>query len=154
MQVRVNGRRRSARVLNDALYAHSSPAATSRYLLEIGKITEEQRSSGIWIGPAAGSTAAVRSAGGKVLPLSSEKLQLVVREPYAPFGKRYELLRRVVEPGESVVMRSKMDEAMLWLDGPYRQVPIRLGDQAEFSVSDEPLKVLGLNAQRKRSGLP
>jgi NAD+ kinase len=148
MKVSVNGSQRSARVLNEALYAHSSPAATSRYLMELGKKREEQRSSGFWIGPAAGSTAAQRSAGGRVLPLSSKRLQLVVREPYAPFGQRYQLLKRVISPDERLVVKSKMDDAMLWLDGPYREVPVRLGDEVEFAVSDKPLRVLGLSARR------
>lgn len=149
MKVSVNGRLRSLRVLNDALYAHSSPAATSKYILELGSLKEEQRSSGFWIGPAAGSTAAQRSAGGRVLPLGSPKFQLIVREPYAPFGQRYRLLKRVIDPDKSVIVHSKMDDAMLWLDGPYRQIPVRLGDRAEFGVSEEPLRVLGLTRRSR-----
>ncbi len=150
MSVALNGRVRSTRVLNEVLYAHSSPAATSRYILELGQRREEQRSSGFWIGPAAGSTAAQRSAGGRVLPLSSKRLQLVVREPYAPFGQRYRLLKRLIASGEHVVARSKMDDAMLWLDGPSRQIPVRLGDIVEFTTSDTPLRVLGLGSRRAR----
>ncbi len=148
MKVTLNGRLSSSRVLNEALYAHSSPAATSRYILSTGGIREEQRTSGFWIGPAAGSTAALRSAGGKVLPLGSRRLQLVVREPYEPHGERYRLLKRVIPPAESVLVQSKMDDAMLWLDGPNREIPVRLGDEVEFSVSDEPLRVLGLSSKR------
>lgn len=151
MKVSVNGSQRSARVLNEALYAHASPAATSRYFVQLGKLREEQRSSGIWIGPAAGSTAAQRSAGGRVLPLSSKRLQLVVREPYAPFGQRYQLLKRVFSSDQRLVLHSKMDEAMLWLDGPYREIPVRLGDEVEFTVSDKPLRVLGLSARRSKT---
>ncbi len=36
-------------VLNDILVCHENPAAMSRYYITIGKIKEEQRSSGIWI---------------------------------------------------------------------------------------------------------
>lgn len=150
MEVRLNGRVRSRHVLNDALYAHSSPAATSKYILTIGGIEEKQRSSGFWIGPAAGSTAALRSAGGRVLPLGSTKLQLVVREPYSSSGRRCRLAKRVIDPGTSVTAQSEMDDAMLWLDGPYRQVAVRLGDRAEFALSDEPLRVLGLSSRRSR----
>lgn len=150
MRVSVNGRLRSLRILNDALFAHSSPAATSRYILRIGDIEEEHRSSGFWIGPAAGSTAAMRSAGGRVLPLASRKLQIVVREPYAPFGRRYRLLKRLVDPGETVLVRSKMDESMVWLDGPHRQFPVRLGERVEFGLSEAPLRVLGLTSKRSK----
>jgi NAD+ kinase len=149
MSVLVNGRVRSNRVLNDALYAHRSPAATSRYILEHQRVREEHRSSGFWIGPAAGSTAAQRSAGGKVLPLGSAKLQLVVREPYVPAGKRYRFVRGLVSPRQNLRVESKMDDACVFLDGPYRQFPVRLGDVLTFRSSDEPLLLLGL---RERSG--
>jgi len=148
MQVSVAGRVRASRILNDALFAHLSPAATSRYVLQLGDHSEEQRSSGFWIGPAAGSTAAQLSAGGRVQPLASKKLQLVVREPYVPAGKPYRITRRLIAPGEKVIARSNMDEAALWLDGPHRQVPVRLGDVLEFTASDEPLRVLGIKSRR------
>jgi NAD+ kinase len=149
MRVDVNGRVRSNRVLNDSLFAHRSPAATSRYILQHRRTREEQRSSGFWIGPAAGSTAAQRSAGGQVLALGSKKLQLVVREPYVPAGKRYRLVRVLVNPGESLRVESKMDDASVFLDGPYRNVPVRLGDVLTFRVSDEPLLLLGLRERRE-----
>jgi NAD+ kinase len=150
MTVSLNGRMRSKRVLNEALYCHSSPAATSRYILHVGKKKEEQRSSGIWIGPAAGSTAAQRSAGGRILPLSSNELQLVVREPYSPYGK-FKLLKLLVGSKNEVVLHSKMDDAALYLDGPHRTVSVRLGDVVSFGVSDEPLQVLGLRGRKPRS---
>ncbi|HEY3253815.1 MAG TPA: NAD(+)/NADH kinase [Polyangiaceae bacterium] len=150
MTVSLNGRMRSKRVLNEALYCHSGPAATSRYILHVGKKKEEQRSSGIWIGPAAGSTAAQRSAGGRVLPLSSDQLQLVVREPYSPYGK-FNLLKLVVGPSSEVSVQSKMDDAALFLDGPHRAVSVRLGDMVSFGVSDEPLNVLGLRGRKPRT---
>jgi len=147
MAVSINGRMRSKRVLNDTLYCHDSPAATSRYILRVGKRKEEQRSSGIWIGPPAGSTAAQRSAGGRVLPLASRQLQLVVREPYTPLGKKNALERAIVKPGERVTITSKMDDSSLFIDGPKRKIAVRLGDELEFSLSDTPLQVLGLRGR-------
>ncbi len=147
MSVALNGRLRSKRVLNEALYCHDSPAATSRYILHVGRVTETQRSSGIWIGPPAGSTAAQRSAGGRVLPLGSRQLQLVVREPYTPRGKKNALARAIIKPKQRVSITSKMDESSLFLDGPQRKIPVRLGDEIEFSLSDTPLRVLGLRGR-------
>src|SRR5688572_94107 len=82
MQVSVNNRICSRRVLNEALFCHAIPAATSRYVVSFQDRTEEQRSSGVWVCTAAGSTGAARSAGGVVMPFASRKLQLIVREPY------------------------------------------------------------------------
>jgi NAD+ kinase len=148
MTVTVAGERVSSRVLNDALVCHRSPAATSRYLLELGETVEEQKSSGFWIGPAAGSTAAQRSAGGRVLPLDSEALQLVVREPYQPRGGAYALTRALVPPGERLTVRSKMREGAIYLDGPDVVVRIGFGDVITFARSDEPLTILGLRSRR------
>jgi NAD+ kinase len=152
MQVSVNGRVSSRRVLNEALFSHANPGATSRYIVSHGDRAEEQRSSGIWVGTAAGSTAATRSAGGRVLPFASRRLQLVVREPYIEPGEAYELDRLIIEPDAHVTLLSKMEDARLYLDGPYRSVPVTLGDRVVCSVSEEPLTVFGLGKRRvKRS---
>ena len=101
--------------------------------------------------PAAGSTAAQRSAGGKVLPLESDKLQLVVREPYTPKGERYRLRTFTVGPGEPIVVRSKMREAVIFLDGPDLVVKPEFGDVITFARSSEPLSLLGLATRRSVS---
>lgn len=158
MQVSVNGRVCSRRVLNEALFCHAIPAATSRYLVTYGGHTEEQRSSGVWVSTAAGSTGAARSAGGRVLPFASEKLQLVVREPYLesrrqPQPAPLKLAQLVFEPPDELLLTSKMTDARLYLDGPYRQMPVGLGDRVVCRVSDEPLTVFGLG-RRRSDGAP
>ena len=149
MRVAVNGRIRSRGVLNDVLLCHRSPAATSRYIIEHQGRQEEQRSSGMWVGPAAGSTAAQKSAGGRVLPLGSKKLQLVVREPYVPRGQTYKLMRILISPGEDLIVRSKMNDALMFVDGPYKKIAVALGDTVTFSNSDQPLTVLGLSRRAR-----
>jgi len=144
MSVRVNGRVVTGRVLNEALYCHASPAATTRYILRLGDIEEEQKSSGFWIGPAAGSTAAQRSAGGRVLPLSSKKLQLVVREPYTPLGEKYRIVRALIPPGEVLTVRTKMHEAKVFIDGPDTAFDLAFGDTVEVTRSEDSLVLLGL----------
>ena len=145
MLVTLNGATRSRRVLNEALFTHFSPAATSRYILRYGRIQEQQRSSGFWIGPAAGSTGAQHSAGGRMLPLASQRLQLVVREPFDPFERGYQLLHVLVEPGRRLRVKSQTEDARLFLDGPYLSLHVRLSDELTFSASDQPLTVLGLS---------
>jgi NAD+ kinase len=149
MKVVVNGRLRFGRVLNEALFSHSIPAAVSRYILEHRGVHEEQRSSGFWIGTAAGSTGAIRSAGGRVLALGSKQLQLVVREPYTPFGTHIAMRRIIVNQSEVLQVRTKMDRAVLFLDGPFRRIFLRLGDVVAFSASDETLNVLGVTGPRR-----
>jgi NAD+ kinase len=132
------------RVLNETLVCSASPAATTRYLLEHQTTVEEQKSSGIWIGPASGSTAAQRSAGGLVLPLTSQRIQFVVREPYTPAGKRLKCPRGLVEPGDELVVRAKMSEGRVFVDGPHEVYSITIGDVLRFAQSDEPLHLLGV----------
>jgi NAD+ kinase len=161
MRVERNGECLHERVLNEALFCHQSPAATSRYILRLaaggraglGKTVqhEEQKSSGIWVGPAAGSTAAQRSAGGKVLPLSSRDLQFVVREPYQADGHALRVRRGLVKERQVLELKSKMRSARLFLDGDHIVHAITIGDVVTFRRSGEPLTVLGLPRGRSKS---
>jgi NAD+ kinase len=161
MRVDINDQCVHQRVLNEALFCHALPAATSRYILRVFRHTrrhpsaadvveeEEQKSSGLWIGPAAGSTAAQRSAGGKVLPLTSHKIQFVVREPYVRLGTKLALPMGLIGEGGKIVLHSKMNEARLFLDGHHIVHDIVMGDVLTMRRSDESLTVLGL----RRPGL-
>jgi len=159
MRVDLNERCLHKRVLNDALFCHEIPAATSRYILRVtqgdGHVEEEeQRSSGIWVGPAAGSTAAQRSAGGRVLPLASHKIQYVVREPYTPLGERLALSRGTLDEEGSLVLLNKMREAKLFLDGHHIVHGATLGDVITMRRSEETLTVLGLSRDAGRDRAP
>ncbi|MEM8609895.1 MAG: NAD(+)/NADH kinase [Myxococcota bacterium] len=150
MRVELDGRAISTRVLNDALYCHESAAATSRYVLDYGGDQERQMSSGIWAGPAAGSTAAIRSAGGKVLPIGSQKLQFVVREPYRGVDNRYRLVKGLVAPGDELKITSRMTKGRIFLDGTQKVHAVEIGQQIRLCLSNEPLSLLGL--KRRANG--
>jgi len=151
MRVELNGHALHERILNEALFCHASPAATSRYILKLvgerGKVlsSEEQKSSGMWVGPAAGSTAAQKSAGGKVLPLSSRKLQFVVREPYQAAGHELAMTLGLIDEGQELQIKSKMRSARLFLDGDHIEHAVTIGDVVTMRRSDESLVVLGLS---------
>jgi len=147
MRVEKNGEQIENRVLNEILFCHENPAATSRYLLrreEKKTVEEHQRSSGVWLGPAAGSTAAQRSAGGRVLPLLSRKLQFVVREPYRPQGKPLKLPKGLISEGGALHLVNKMQNARIFVDGHHRAYGCAMGDVLSMRVSSEPLIVLGM----------
>lgn len=154
MRVDLNGKKVHGRVLNEALFCHASPAATSRYILRLHRAgraseDEDQRSSGLWIGPAAGSTAAQKSAGGKILPLTSERIQYVVREPYTPAGGHIRYAKGLVEATGSLELRSKMREAKVFMDGHQIVHDVTIGDVLEMRRCEEPLTVLGLAGKRR-----
>ena len=136
--------------LNDILVSSPNPAAMSRYVITAGSRTEIQASSGIWISTPAGSTGGVRSAGGTVMPLEGALIQYAVREPYGPRQGRYELLRGVRHIREGLVVRSRMPEGSLYVDGPYLQIPFGMGDLLELREGPQ-LRVLGMHpALRER----
>jgi NAD+ kinase len=170
MRVELNDRVLHDRILNEMLFCHASPAATSRYILKLvargggaggsgsgggakrERVTaervlgaEEQKSSGLWVGPAAGSTAAQRSAGGKVLPLGSRKLQYVVREPYRASGHELAMTLGLVDEGQTLQIKNKMRQARVFLDGDHIVHEATIGDVVSMRRSDEPLTVLGLS---------
>jgi len=161
MRVELNGRVLHDRVLNEVLFCHASPAATSRYILRLhgrgqgdgdgepgsGPRTlaeEEYKSSGLWVGPAAGSTAAQRSAGGVVLPLESPDLQYVVREPYRPHDEPLKMTMGLVVGDQSLEVKSRMRQARVFLDGDHLVHDVTIGDVVSMRRSSEPLVVLGL----------
>ncbi len=150
MRVELDDEVVSTRVLNDALYCHESPAATSRYILAYGGHQERQMSSGVWVGPAAGSTAAIRSAGGKVLPIGSQKIQFVVREAYQGLDEKYAVVKGLVGPGEDLQVTSRMTRGRIFLDGTQKEHSVKIGARLRFSLSDEPLSLLGL--KRRSNG--
>lgn len=160
MRVELNGAPLHNRVLNEALFCHSSPAATSRYILRVQSlepggsvseprilVEEEHKSSGLWVGPAAGSTAAQRSAGGIVLPLDSPDLQYVVRERYRPHGEPLKQTMGLVRRDQSLDLKSRMRQARVFLDGDHLVHDVTIGDVVTMRPSSEPLVVLGLKRQ-------
>lgn len=148
MRVEVDGKLVSARVLNDALCAHQDPAATSRYIVRFRNIEEEHKSSGVWVGPAAGSTAAIYSAGGKVLAVTSKRLQFVVREPFCWSKKELKLKRGVVRPDEDLRIRSKNRLSSVYIDGSHLRQDVGIGSEIRFCLSNEPLTLLGFQRRR------
>jgi NAD+ kinase len=161
MTVELNGEALHTRVLNEALFCHASPAATSRYILRLVAAArpdesdvldeEEQKSSGMWVGPAAGSTAAQRSAGGRVLPLTSQKIQYVVREPYQANGHALRMSLGLAQEDQALVIKSKMRQARVFLDGDHIVHAVTIGDVLRMRRSDESLVVLGLARNGRRS---
>ncbi len=140
--VSIDGRPLGPLALNDVLFANTNPAGTTRYVLKTGRLQEEQKSSGLWISPAPGSTAATRSAGGRKLPLGSSRIQYVVREPYAPPRKTYRMLKGVLPASAKVEIASVMDEAALFIDGPHITYPVRRGARIVITGANKPIQAI------------
>jgi NAD+ kinase len=151
LRVDVDGEHVSSRVLNDVLFSHASPAATTRYSIKLRGVQEEHKSSGVWIATPAGSTAAIRSAGGRLQPIDSPLLQYVVREPYAPLGAAaYQLRKGLIAAGARLEIQSHIRTGRLYLDGPHIWRSVDIGARIRVSRSEESLCLLGFRGRRRR----
>lgn len=137
LQATLNGQILEQNALNEILVAHKNPAGTSRYIIEINKVSEEQLSSGIWIGSPAGSTGAIKAAGGKVMPITGSEIQYIIREPYFRHGKPCELIKGVLKSPVKVV--SQMRTGAIYIDGQHTEYPFRIGDELIVETSSNPL---------------
>jgi NAD+ kinase len=142
LQVRIGRRRVPEPVLNDVLFCHDNPAVTTRYKLVTPAGEEHQRSSGAWIATPAGSTAALRSAGGPELGLDERRFAFVIREPYAPPGSSVRIRGGILEPGEVLRFESRVEAASVFLDGSHRRYPVPFGTRVSFSLHEHPLRIV------------
>jgi len=140
LEVKIGRHKAMESALNDILYSHASPASTTRYKLTIGKKSEVQRSSGIWVCSAAGSTAAVAAAGGKPLRLGSRKMEYIVREPYSP-SSHYSLLNGILPDTRPIKIDSQTGNGIVYIDGSHIQYPAPKGTKITIQASKNPLKI-------------
>lgn len=116
-------------VLNDILYANSSPAATTRYRLKFKDKSETHRSSGIWIATAAGSTAAILAAGGERRDITDTRAQYRVRELYRLGHSVPELAGGDFDPDHDLLhVENRCPHAIVALDGQHGVIDLVYGD--------------------------
>lgn len=141
LAITLDGKSLPELALNDVLIAHECPAATTRYLIATGDVSEEHRSSGMWISTPIGSTAGIRSAGGRVQAMGSRRLQFQTRELYREHRRDYRLVRGFITPGETLIVASKMPEGELYIDGARTRYAFPFGARAEFRLADDDLRL-------------
>ncbi|XP_010272705.1 PREDICTED: probable NADH kinase [Nelumbo nucifera] len=132
--------------LNDILIAHPCPAAVSRFSFRIKRDDQECtplvncRSSGLRVSSAAGSTAAMLSAGGFPMPVASQKLQYMVREPILPKAITSNLMHGLIGSEQSMHTVWYNKEGVIYIDGSHIFHSIRHGDNIEISSKAPVLK--------------
>lgn len=142
ISLKFNSTGRSVNVLNDILVCHQNPAAMSRYCFTMNGVKEEQRSSGLWIATAAGSSGATHSAGGRLLPRGSKLIQYMPRELFQCDGVRCCRKGGLLMLRRPMTVRSMMRNGAIYVDGAHLKFPFGFGDTASISLSQEPLKVI------------
>lgn len=142
LQLRLNGKSLPFHAVNDLLITHEKPAAMSRYSIQIHSRQEEQRSSGLWISTAAGSTGAIRSAGGRVMDRGSLAIQYRPRELYPAPGLTYRLKGGVVQLKHPLRIGSLMRRGLICVDGEHVRIPFRYGDLLEVVRAKTRLRLI------------
>jgi NAD+ kinase len=84
------------------------------------------------------------------MPLRSRRLQYLVREPYFGDGQRFRLLKGLVPPHTPLRLTSRMRRGRLFMDGPHLRFPLVLGDVLTVTTAPTPLRVIGLDDNRRR----
>ncbi len=110
--------------LNEYYVGQQKPYDVSRYNMQIGSKVEEQKSSGVLISTAAGSTAWCRGAGGKVLKPEKKVFQFVVREPYVGTLLKTKKTKGILTEKETVKIVAKTDGMII--------VPDAVGKEHQF----------------------
>jgi NAD+ kinase len=139
LELTLNGTPVAERPLNEVLLAHNHPAATSRYYIEIDGFKEEQRSSGMWIATAAGSTGSLRSAGGVVKDITDPTFQYIVREPYVRPHETFKFMHGVLGRDKTIEVVSQMRTGTLYIDGQHIEYRFGLGDKLVIKASTHDL---------------
>ncbi len=142
LQTSINGKKQYFLAVNDILFTNVCPAATSRYDIILDKTKESQKSSGVWIATARGSTAALQASGGKVQKISDKRFQYCVREPYLFKTGVYRHTQGFVAQTKALVLINRMMQAKLYFDGPIHAVDLKYGDKIKISYGNLPIKML------------
>ena len=142
LQVRVGGQALGEPVLNDVLFCADNPAMMSRYVLIWPDGEEVQRSSGVWVSTPAGSTSALASAGGPILPIAARQFAFLVREPYAPPGVSVRYRSAVLDESQVLRIESRTLEASVFVDGTHRRRPVLFGEVLEVGLHPQPLHLV------------
>ncbi|RLN35234.1 hypothetical protein C2845_PM03G32380 [Panicum miliaceum] len=148
ISMKLNGIQLPTYALNDILVSHPCPASVSRFSFRKMSSTGESshlincRSSGLRVSTAAGSTAAMLSAGGFVMPLSSRELQYMIREPISPTDADKPLLHGLVRQEQHMLVVWYNQEGAVYFDGSHVVHSIQHGDTLEISSYAPTLKVV------------
>ncbi|GAV60681.1 NAD_kinase domain-containing protein [Cephalotus follicularis] len=143
----VNSKLLSSYALNDILIAHPCPAAVSRLSFKIKRDGQpfttplvHCRSSGLRVSTAAGSTAAMLSAGGFPMPVLSQDLQYMVREPILP-GAASSFMHGLIKSDHYMDSTWYSENGTIYIDGSIVYHSIQHGDNIEISSKAPVLKV-------------
>ena len=105
-------------ILNEAFASHASPAGTTRYFISHAGERVMQKSSGLIVSTAPGSTGLNRSAGGKILPITADYFIFKNLAPFRVPGVDY-FDNTIISNDGVLEIDSDMVGGMLFIDGQH-----------------------------------
>jgi len=148
LEAYVNNKKVSELALNEFYISSGKEYLTARYSLSLKGKRERQKSSGILISTAAGTNAWIKSAGGKILPLNSNKFEYLVREPYC--GKitmKCGLVNGILNKNEKIGIVFEMGNGILIADSLSREYKFKAGQKIMIKMSNKPLYVVSFGTK-------
>ncbi|MFH0868006.1 MAG: NAD(+)/NADH kinase [Candidatus Woesearchaeota archaeon] len=132
--------------LNEFYIASEKPYHTARYFFSAKGKREMQKSSGILISTAAGSNAWIKSAGGEVLPLDTDKFEYLIREPYCGrVSAKYKLINGILNKNEKAEITFEFGNGILIADSLSREYRFKAGQKVTVKISKKPLYYVSFN---------
>ncbi len=139
LQAKINNKVINDLALNEFYIGCKKPYDVFRYWLKINSKKELQKSSGVLVSTAAGSSAWHKSAGGKKIHPHSKDIQFVVREPYhGNIICNYKLLKGTVKNEITIIPEIK--DCIIVADSTSKEYRLKKYCKVRISASDKPLK--------------
>lgn len=129
--------------LNEFYISSEKEYRTARYYLTVRGKRERQKSSGIIISTSAGSYAWMKSAGGKQLPLDSDRFEYIVREPYScRITPKCKLVNGILSKKEKIMVEFEFSNGTLIADSLSKEYRFKAGQKVTIGVSKNPVSSL------------
>ena len=125
--------------VNEYYIGQQKPYTVARYLLQVEKKKEEQKSSGLLVATPAGSTAWSRGAGGKILSQKKRVFQFVVREPYVGKHTKTMLHHGILRANNQITITAKTEGMIVVTDGVGKEYSLKKDDTVRISISQNDL---------------
>ncbi len=132
--------------LNEFYIATAKHYHTARYYMVVRGKKERQKSSGVLISTAPGSYSWVKSAGGKTLPLHSDKIEYLVREPYCGrISAKCRLINGILNKNEKIEIVFEFGKGIIIADSLSREYRFKAGQKVVVKLSNKPLYTISFN---------
>ncbi|MBI2654913.1 NAD(+)/NADH kinase [Candidatus Woesearchaeota archaeon] len=145
LEAHINGKKIGSYAVNEFYIGPKKGYHASKYVIELGKTRERQKSSGILAATPAGSHAWASASFNMKLPLNSKNFQFVVREPYeGKVFKNYRLKRGILKKRQKLKIYSEMLDGAIVADSVGKEFAFSNGSSAVVSMSNNYLNMVAV----------